>query len=85
MPLTWLAVAGLAFYWWGWRAALLTLPAAVVCGYAAMRTLEALADMRGWFKAVFLLVRRRRLFLRLLVERQALGAEVAQEGRRGGG
>jgi 1-acyl-sn-glycerol-3-phosphate acyltransferase len=85
MPLTWLAVTGLAFYWWGWRAALVALPSAIVCGYAAMRTLEALADMRGWFKAVFLLVRRRRLFLRLLVERQALGEEVARESRRDGG
>jgi glycerol-3-phosphate O-acyltransferase/dihydroxyacetone phosphate acyltransferase len=77
MPLTWLVVAGLAFYFWGWRAAVAALPLAVVCGYAAMRTVEALADLRGWFKAVFLLIRRRRLFLRLLVERQALGAEVA--------
>jgi glycerol-3-phosphate O-acyltransferase/dihydroxyacetone phosphate acyltransferase len=84
MPLTWLVVAGLAFNWWGWRAALLALPLAVVCGYAAMRTLEALADMRGWFKAIFLLARRRRLFLRLLVERQALGEEVAREERQTG-
>lgn len=84
MPLTWLIVGGLAFYWWGWRVAFIALPAAVVCGYAAMRTVEALADMRGWFKAVFLLVRRRRLFLRLLVERQALGAEVARDERREG-
>ena len=84
MPLTWLVVAGLSIYVWGWRVALLALPAAIVCGYAAMRTLEALVDMRGWFKAVFLLIGRRRLFLRLLVERQALGAEVAREGRREG-
>ena len=85
MPLTWLVVAGLTLYWWGWRAAVVALPLAVVCGYAAMRSLEALADMRGWFKAVFLLVRRRRLFLRLLAERQALGEEVAPLGRPGAG
>jgi glycerol-3-phosphate O-acyltransferase/dihydroxyacetone phosphate acyltransferase len=85
MPLTWLVVAGLAFYWWGRGAALAALPAAVVCGYVAMRSLEELHDMRGWFKAVVLLVRRRRLFLRLLVERQALREEIQEAGRRAGG
>jgi 1-acyl-sn-glycerol-3-phosphate acyltransferase len=85
MPLTWLVVAGLSFYFWGWRAAVLALPAAVVCGYAAMRSLEALHDMGGWFKAVLLLVRRRRLFLRLLVERQALREEMRHAERRAGG
>jgi glycerol-3-phosphate O-acyltransferase / dihydroxyacetone phosphate acyltransferase len=82
MPLTWLVVAGLCFYWWGPGAALAALPAAVVCGYVAMRTLEELHDMRGWFKAVLLLVRRRHLFLRLLVERQALGEEIERAERR---
>jgi hypothetical protein len=78
-------VAGLAFYFWGWRAAVVALPAAVVCGYAALRSLETLYDLRGWFKAVWLLVRRRRLFLRLLVERQALGEEMRRAERRAGG
>jgi hypothetical protein len=34
--------------------------------------------MRGWFKALLLLVRRRKLFLRLLIERQALQDELAR-------
>ncbi|MDQ3805108.1 MAG: 1-acyl-sn-glycerol-3-phosphate acyltransferase [Acidobacteriota bacterium] len=85
MPLTWLVVAGLAFYWWGWAAAAASVPAAVVCGYVAMRSLEELHGMRGWFKAVVLLVRRRHLFLRLLVERQALREEIQQAGRHAGG
>ncbi|HEX8559825.1 MAG TPA: lysophospholipid acyltransferase family protein [Pyrinomonadaceae bacterium] len=72
MPLTWLAAAGLAYARWGWRAALASLPLAVLCGYVALRSLEELYDMRGWFKALVLLARRRRLFLRLLIERQAL-------------
>lgn len=82
MPLTWLVVSGLAFNFWGWRAAVVVLPSTVVCGYAAMRSLEALEDMRGWFKAVWLLFSRRRLFLRLLVERQALGEEMRRAERR---
>jgi len=84
MPLTWLAVAGLSFYCWGWRAPVVAFPAAVVCGYAAVRSLEALYDMRGWFKAVWLLFRRRHLFLRLLLERQALREEIQHAERRAG-
>jgi hypothetical protein len=78
MPLTWLVVAGLVLYRWRWEAALLSLPVSVLCGYVALRSLEELYDMRGWFKAVLLLVRRRKLFLRLLIERQALQDELAR-------
>lgn len=79
MPLTWLVVAGVVFYNWRWEAALASLPVSVVCGYVAMRSLEELYDMRGWFKALLLLVRRRKLFLRLLIERQALQDELARQ------
>lgn len=79
MPLTWLVVAGIVFYNWRWEAALASLPVSVVCGYVAMRSLEELYDMRGWFKALLLLVRRRKLFLRLLIERQALQDELARQ------
>ena len=50
--------------------------ALVLCGYVALRSLEELYDMRGWFKALLLLVRRRQLFLRLLIERRALQDEM---------
>ncbi|HEX8188764.1 MAG TPA: lysophospholipid acyltransferase family protein [Pyrinomonadaceae bacterium] len=76
MPLTWLVVSAWAFARWGWRAALLALPLSVVCGYVALRSLEELYDMRGWFKALLLLARRRQLFLRLLIERRALQDEM---------
>jgi 1-acyl-sn-glycerol-3-phosphate acyltransferase len=76
MPLTWLVVSVLVFVRWGWQAALVALPLSVVCGYVALRSLEELYDMRGWFKAVLLLVRRRQLFLRLLIERRALRDEL---------
>jgi hypothetical protein len=61
---------------WGWRAALFSLPLTILCGYVALRSLEELYDMRGWFKALLLLARRRQLFLRLLIERQALQDEL---------
>lgn len=76
MPLTWLIVSALVFVRWGWQAALVALPLSVLCGYVALRSLEELYDMRGWFKAVLLLVRRRQLFLRLLIERRALRDEL---------
>ena len=75
-PLTWLVVSAAAFFLWGWRAALCALPAAALCGYVAMRTLEELYDMRGWFKAALLLLRQRHLFLRLLLERRSLHNEL---------
>jgi hypothetical protein len=76
VPLTWLVVSAAALLLFGWRAALLALPFAALCGYVAMRTLEELYDMRGWFKAALLLLRQRHLFLRLLLERRSLHNEL---------
>jgi hypothetical protein len=84
MPLTWLAVGAVAFFAWGWRAALVALPLSVLCGYVAMRSLEAAYDMSGWYKAVLLLFRRRQLFLRLLLEREALRGEITRFGEHAG-
>jgi 1-acyl-sn-glycerol-3-phosphate acyltransferase len=78
MPLTWLIVSGFVFARWGWPSALAALPLTVACGYAALRSLEELYDMRGWFKALLLLARRRQLFLRLLIERRALQDELSR-------
>ncbi len=76
MPLTWLVAAALAYVWWGWRAALVAFPLVIGCGYAAMRSLETLYDMRGWFKGAMLLVNNRRRVLRLFLERRALHQEM---------
>lgn len=76
MPLTWLVISALCYFWWNWRIALLSIPSAIVCGYVAMRSLETLYDMRGWFKGVLLLVNNRRRVLRLFLERRALHQEM---------
>ncbi|MGH9943692.1 MAG: lysophospholipid acyltransferase family protein [Pyrinomonadaceae bacterium] len=76
MPLTWLVVSGLVFYWFGWCAALVGLPVLVACGYTAMRSLEELYDLRGWLKAGLMLLQQRHRFLRLLLERRALHQEI---------
>ena len=76
MPLTWLVAAALCYFRWGWGAALAALPVVIACGYAAMRSLETLYDMRGWFKGVLVLVNNRRRVLRLFIERRALHREM---------
>jgi 1-acyl-sn-glycerol-3-phosphate acyltransferase len=81
MPLTWLVVTGLTFFLWDWRAALVAFPLMILCGYVALRSYEEAHDMRGWFRALLLLLRRRQLFLRLLLERRALRGEISRMGR----
>jgi glycerol-3-phosphate O-acyltransferase/dihydroxyacetone phosphate acyltransferase len=78
MPLTWVAATVAVYFLWGWRLSLLAFPLAIVAGYVAMRSMEELYDLRGWFKAIFLLLRRRGLYLRLLIERKSLHNEMEQ-------
>lgn len=80
MPLTWGVVALASYYWLTWRAIFIFVPAAITCGYVAMRVLEELYEMRGWFRGILVLLRRRGLFLRLLIERQALRHEMEKLG-----
>lgn len=72
MPLTWLIFAVVSYFVWGWKDALISLPLSIISGYAAMRTLEELEDLRGWFRAVRLFYTKRKTFLQLLTERRAL-------------
>lgn len=76
MPLTWLFVFAVVFYFFGWQFALPAVPAAIVCGYIALRSFETLVDLTVWIKATWLLFRQRGLFLRLLVERETLQKEI---------
>lgn len=78
MPLTWLVVSAWIYFQYGWRPAAVALPSLVLCGYVALRASEQLFDMRGWLKAVVVLLRRRGLFLRLLLERRILHAEIGE-------
>ena len=80
VPLTWLVLGGLSYVYFGWRAAALSLPLAAACGYVAVRWFEELSDMRVWYRAVWLLTRRRGLFLRLLLERRLLHDEIRAVG-----
>ncbi len=78
MPLTWLIISLIVLYFFGWQFALFSIPAAILCGYIALRSFETLVDMRVWIKATWLLFRQRALFLRLLVERETLQKEIGE-------
>jgi 1-acyl-sn-glycerol-3-phosphate acyltransferase len=78
MPLTWLIVASVIWYFFGWQIALASIPVTILCGYIALRSSETLIDMRIWLRAVWLLLRQRALFLRLLLQRENLQREIGE-------
>lgn len=78
MPLTWLAIALITWWFWGWQFALLSIPATILCGYVALRSSETLIDMTVWLRSVWLLFRQRALFLRLLFQRETLQKEIGE-------
>ena len=72
MPATWLAAGGILYYFYGWNLALISIPISFLCGYAALRTWEEIADLRGWFRSISLFYLKRDLFVELLKERRTL-------------
>jgi glycerol-3-phosphate O-acyltransferase/dihydroxyacetone phosphate acyltransferase len=76
MPLTWAILASILYFYFGWRVALLSIPFSFLCGYTALRTLEEIAELRGWARAILLFINRREKFLRLLAERRKLFEKV---------
>jgi glycerol-3-phosphate O-acyltransferase/dihydroxyacetone phosphate acyltransferase len=78
MPLTWLIVAGVVFWFFGWQLALASIPLTILCGYVALRSSETLIDMTVWLKSAWLLFRQRGLFLRLLLKRETLRQEIGE-------
>jgi glycerol-3-phosphate O-acyltransferase / dihydroxyacetone phosphate acyltransferase len=78
MPLTWLIVGLVGWWFFGWQAALVSIPAAILCGYVALRSSETLVDLSVWLRAAWLLFRRRALFLRLLLRRETLQREIGE-------
>ncbi len=75
-PITWLIAAGIVFYLWGWEAALLSIPASMAGGYAAIYSQEKMIELRGWASAIWLFFTRRDAFLRMFVERRELQQQL---------
>lgn len=76
MPLTWIILAAVLYFYSGWKLAFLSIPFSFLCGYIALRTLEEIEEMRGWIKAAWLFLSGREKFLRLLAERRRLYKKV---------
>ncbi len=72
IPSTWIVFAVVLELYFGWKIAFLSVPFALVCGYVALRTLEEIADLSGWLKAISLFFLKREKFLRLVAERREL-------------
>jgi glycerol-3-phosphate O-acyltransferase / dihydroxyacetone phosphate acyltransferase len=72
VPLTWLLVAAALGASFGWQAALVALPAAVLSGYVGLHWIEEVYELQGWLRAALLLLNRRGQFLRLLREQRVL-------------
>jgi hypothetical protein len=80
MPLTWIVISLVVFFFWNWQAALLAFPLSIIFGYTALRSLEEMIDMRGWYKAAFVLARNPKMFIKLLRMRRLLHREIASFG-----
>jgi len=72
MPLTWLLFAAVLYFYYDWLIALLSIPFSFLCGYITLRSLEEIAELSGWLKAISLFFLQREKFLRLLAERRNL-------------
>lgn len=72
MPVTWLFAAGIFYFYWDWRIALISIPVSFFCGYVALRSWEEIESLRGWFRVIWIFFRKRRLFLELMRERRSL-------------
>jgi 1-acyl-sn-glycerol-3-phosphate acyltransferase len=78
MPATWLAAAGVVYFYFGWQIALFSIPFSAACGYAALRTLEETEELLGWATAILLFFGKREKFLRLLAERRNLRGKMVK-------
>ncbi len=79
MPATWLILAAVLYFYWGWKVALISIPIAFFCGYVALRSWEEITSLRKWFRTVWVFYTKRDLFLELLLERRALHKRLTFE------
>jgi 1-acyl-sn-glycerol-3-phosphate acyltransferase len=78
IPLTWVVIAFITGYFWGWSAGLVSIPLSMASAYAALYSLEEIGELRGWANAIWLFLWKRETFLRLFVERRELLEELRE-------
>jgi 1-acyl-sn-glycerol-3-phosphate acyltransferase len=75
-PLTWIVLTVITFNLAGWPLALLALVLMPVVGYVAIRFAEELDSFFGSLRALLFFLRKRRFFVRLIAERNAIRNEI---------
>ncbi len=75
-PLTWIFVAAVGYYFGGWTLALIASVLVPLAGYLAIRFFEGLDEFLGGLRALAFFLMRRRFFVRLLAERNAIRSEI---------
>lgn len=78
IPVTWIITAGLIYYFQNWQIALISIPICFFCGFVALRSWEEIEDLRGWFRSIWLFIRKRELFIELLRERRDLYRNMSE-------
>jgi hypothetical protein len=80
-PLTWLILAGVAYVVLGWLGALLALMVIPFCGYLAIVFFEQLDRSIAGIRVLMFFLVKRRFFVRLLAERNAIRDEIISLGK----
>lgn len=75
-PLTWIVLTVITLKLAGWPLALLALVLMPVVGYVAIRFAEELDSFFGGLRALLFFLRKRRFFVRLIAERNAIRNEI---------
>ena len=75
-PSTWLVVAALTYALSGWVLSLFSLIVVPLTGYLAIRFSEELDSFLGGIRALAFFLRKRRFFVRLIAERNAIRNEI---------
>lgn len=75
-PLTWIVLTIITFKLAGWPLALLALVLMPVVGYVAIRFAEELDSFFGGLRALLFFLTKRRFFVRLIAERNAIRNEI---------
>jgi glycerol-3-phosphate O-acyltransferase/dihydroxyacetone phosphate acyltransferase len=75
-PLTWVAVGVVAYKFESWKIALIATVGIPLAGYLAIRFFEEFDKFLGGLRALAFFLVRRRFFVRLLAERNAIRSEI---------
>jgi glycerol-3-phosphate O-acyltransferase/dihydroxyacetone phosphate acyltransferase len=80
-PITWIVLTVLAYLYSGWLLALVALVVIPLCGYVAIVFFEDLDESIAGVRVLMFFLVRRRFFVRLLAERNAIRDEIIALGK----